>query len=528
MKILFIHCRRGLYQLTKCKACGHTFECKNCDAKLVTYRQFDRTLELVCHQCQTYYKYPNQCPECKSTELYSRFGGIEELVEILQRETELTTVRLDKTEKVAIGKESDIKIKTKPSVYFSETDVTNSPLESQVQSGLAPDDQWGTTGCQTQSDGVDNKFDYLKLPRNKALIERAKELRQVGNLSEVLFWQAFNQKKIFQWDLDRQAIIGNYIVDFFIPELGLVFEIDGESHDLKGKYDEVREKYLLELGLEIVRFNDKDIKKKINSVEEMVVSAINQRVNYLKSTPSRFAIHPSRGELKNICISDRQDKGALVNGNLIDDIEKTDQIFVHTRIFDPAIPYSAFDQIIFVQAENLLASADYLVAEEMMKSLAEVLLQVNEKTKLIFDTNSVELEMFQELAKLHFENSENISVYRWYLDFLEKEKLNRGKFGFPPFKNLLLLTTQEKSSINSLDKLKIVNDYLVSLKADLPEVSWSSPYPAKFLKRRNMYSHHILIRYPRQYEYFNLLRKQITQLGDLYNLQLRLNPRHLF
>jgi primosomal protein N' len=369
MKILFIHCRRGLYQLTKCKTCGHTFECKNCDAKLVTYRQYDRTLELVCHQCQTYYKYPNQCPECKSSELYSRFGGIEELVEILQRETELTPVRLDKAEKVVVGKQSDVKTKSKPQLIFAAMDdETNSPLESQVQS----------------------------------------------------------------------------------------------------------------------EFN------------------------------------------KNICISDRQDKGALVNGNLIESIEKTDQIYVHTRIFDPSIPYSNFDQIIFVQAENLLASADYLVAEEMIKALAEVILQVDETTQLIFDTNSVGLEIFQGLAKLHFEHSENISVYSWYLDFLEKEKLNREKFGFPPFKNLLLITTQEKSSTNSLDKLKIVNDYLISLKEDLPGVSWSSPYPAKFLKRRNMYSHHILIRYPRQYGHFNLLRKHITQLGDLYNLQLRLNPRHLF
>jgi len=56
------------------------------------------------------------------------------------------------------------------------------------------------------------------------------KLRKQGILSEVLFWEAFKDKeKIKGYDIDRQVIIGNFIVDFFIAELGLVVEIDGNS-----------------------------------------------------------------------------------------------------------------------------------------------------------------------------------------------------------------------------------------------------------------------------------------------------------
>ena len=56
-------------------------------------------------------------------------------------------------------------------------------------------------------------------------------------------------------------IIGNYIVDFFIPELGLVFEIDGSSHDDKLEYDAERDNFMQSLNLEVIRIPDIDVKK---------------------------------------------------------------------------------------------------------------------------------------------------------------------------------------------------------------------------------------------------------------------------
>ena len=123
-----------------------------------------------------------------------------------------------------------------------------------------------------------SKFDYRKLPRNSELKNKARELRKAGNLAEVVFWQSFKDKSQLGFDIDRQYIIGNYIVDFFIAELGLVFEIDGQSHDNKGDYDENRELYLKNLGLEIVHFTDRQIRYQLMEVKQIVLDCVKNRI----------------------------------------------------------------------------------------------------------------------------------------------------------------------------------------------------------------------------------------------------------
>jgi very-short-patch-repair endonuclease len=150
-------------------------------------------------------------------------------------------------------------------------------------------------GWTAKQDGVDSTptwqqnslFPFWNLPKNKELEPNAKKLRKAGVLSEVLFWQAFNNKKLLGFDIDRQVIIGNYIVDFFIPEIGLVVEIDGESHDFKGEYDEQREFYLQSLGLEIIHYKDVEIKKSMDLVSDSFLVMIKKRVEWLKQNPPR-------------------------------------------------------------------------------------------------------------------------------------------------------------------------------------------------------------------------------------------------
>jgi very-short-patch-repair endonuclease len=144
------------------------------------------------------------------------------------------------------------------------------------------------------ADGVDRTpkwvknslFPYHLLPKNKELEPLSKKLKKAGVLSEVLFWNAFKSKKLLGWDIDRQVIIGNYIVDFLIPELGLVIEIDGCSHNDKGEYDVERNKYLEDLGLVVLHYAYLEVKKSIVFVSESFQSAIKKRVIDLTSTPS--------------------------------------------------------------------------------------------------------------------------------------------------------------------------------------------------------------------------------------------------
>ena len=153
--------------------------------------------------------------------------------------------------------------------------TTNSPLaegwqtksDGVLNSSLAEkSDGVLNSSLAEKSDGVFKN--YKKLPYNPKLKNRAKELRKAGNLSEVLFWMQVKNKKILSLDFHRQKIIGNYIVDFYCPALALVIEIDGSSHNDKVEYDNKRENYLKQLGLEVIRYSDIDIKRNLNSVIE--------------------------------------------------------------------------------------------------------------------------------------------------------------------------------------------------------------------------------------------------------------------
>ena len=130
------------------------------------------------------------------------------------------------------------------------------------------------TGCGSSEDNhtenTRNTKNYMDLPFNPKLKERARELRKAGNLSEVLFWNKVKNKQFKNFDFDRQKIIGNYIVDFYCTNCNVVIEIDGSSHDDKQEYDAVRDDYLKSLGLEVIHITDIDIKKNITAVMAML------------------------------------------------------------------------------------------------------------------------------------------------------------------------------------------------------------------------------------------------------------------
>jgi len=118
---------------------------------------------------------------------------------------------------------------------------------------------------------VRDTANYRTLPFNPKLKERARKLRHAGSLPEALLWREISGKKINGLNFNRQTVIGNYIVDFFCPKTGLVIEIDDKaSHDIKGAYDEKREKFLTSLGLTTLHITAADVLKDASSVASMI------------------------------------------------------------------------------------------------------------------------------------------------------------------------------------------------------------------------------------------------------------------
>ena len=57
----------------------------------------------------------------------------------------------------------------------------------------------------------------------------------------------------------RQKPIDGYIVDFYCAALGLVIEIDGDSHLDKAEYDAERTHILNAYGLHVMRYTNEDV-----------------------------------------------------------------------------------------------------------------------------------------------------------------------------------------------------------------------------------------------------------------------------
>lgn len=111
---------------------------------------------------------------------------------------------------------------------------------------------------------------YMALPYNPALKQRARELRRAGNLAEVLLWNQIKGKQLRGLDFDRQKIVGNYIVDFYCAERQVVLEVDGSSHDHKVEYDAARDAFLVGLGLTVIHIADADVKNNLAGMVAML------------------------------------------------------------------------------------------------------------------------------------------------------------------------------------------------------------------------------------------------------------------
>jgi very-short-patch-repair endonuclease len=110
------------------------------------------------------------------------------------------------------------------------------------------------------------------LPCNKDLKPLARQLRKNMTDAERALWAKLRRKQLNGCIFYRQKTIGNYIVDFFCPAERLIVELDGGQHySEEGRAkDEARSRYLIGLGLKVMRFSDLDVLKNIDGVLQVL------------------------------------------------------------------------------------------------------------------------------------------------------------------------------------------------------------------------------------------------------------------
>lgn len=106
---------------------------------------------------------------------------------------------------------------------------------------------------------------FLQQPEVKT---KAKNPAQQYAQPEQILW-CFLKGKNLGCKFRRQYSIGNYILDFYCPELRLAVEIDGDSHFIDDQaiiYYQKREEFLAKKNLKVIHFANSDVTKNIDAV----------------------------------------------------------------------------------------------------------------------------------------------------------------------------------------------------------------------------------------------------------------------
>ena len=118
----------------------------------------------------------------------------------------------------------------------------------------------------------------MSLTKNTKLIEVAKvlcrELRKNQTYAESILWEQLRDRKFHGLKYYRQYplffdLLGKetfYIADFYCYEKQLVIEIDGSVHKFKGTQDSRRTEIINLLGINVIRFQNHEIEKELDSV----------------------------------------------------------------------------------------------------------------------------------------------------------------------------------------------------------------------------------------------------------------------
>ena len=109
---------------------------------------------------------------------------------------------------------------------------------------------------------------------NSKLTSNAKSLRKNMTKEERHLWYDF--LKTLPITVNRQKVIGNYIVDFYIASNKLVVELDGSQHyeDKGREKDAKRDTFLNDLGIKVLRYSNLDINQRFESVCQDILNHI--------------------------------------------------------------------------------------------------------------------------------------------------------------------------------------------------------------------------------------------------------------
>ena len=118
----------------------------------------------------------------------------------------------------------------------------------------------------------------MRIPKDNSQLENARQLRRSMTPHERKLWYLFLQK--YPVKIYKQRIIGRFITDFYCVSARLVIELDSSQHyeTQEMAYDSERSAFLTALGLEVLRFSNRDVDRNFRGVCVQIDRTIQTRL----------------------------------------------------------------------------------------------------------------------------------------------------------------------------------------------------------------------------------------------------------
>jgi len=115
---------------------------------------------------------------------------------------------------------------------------------------------------------------FFNIDQNKIF---RRKLRNNATKPERILWKKLKSKQL-GYKFRRQHGIESFIVDFYCPELRIVIEIDGMSHDSPDQIekDKLREQFFQQEKIKIIHINNDEILNNVDKVMECLDAKINK------------------------------------------------------------------------------------------------------------------------------------------------------------------------------------------------------------------------------------------------------------
>ncbi len=124
------------------------------------------------------------------------------------------------------------------------------------------------------------RFDLTRLKTR-----RARKLRRDSTDVEMKLWQRLRNRQLGV-DFRRQHPAGPFILDFYCPVLGLAVELDGGQHAIEPERDRIRDAWLLQRSVTVLRFWNSDVIENLSGVLEVIATKVSQ-LQSAEMTPTR-------------------------------------------------------------------------------------------------------------------------------------------------------------------------------------------------------------------------------------------------